>query len=58
MTLAYDYLKELNEKNKKNLEDFIVNNDNYSKKVKNVFWDKDNVKKINTYHLFCKNKNI
>lgn len=51
--MKYEYLVKINNQNKKNLEDFIVNNDNYSKKV-NVFWNKDNAKKINTYHLFCK----
>lgn len=52
--MKYEYLVKINNQNKKNLENFILNNDNYSKKVKNVFWDKNNAKKINTYLLFCK----
>ena len=56
--MNYAYLVKINNQHKKNLEDFIVNNVNYSKKVKNVFWDNDKVKRTNTYHLFCENKTI
>lgn len=47
--MTYEYLVKLNNQHKKNLEAFLVNNE---------YCDKDNVKKGNTYHLFCENKNI